>query len=551
MKTLSLLPALPALNKQFRYLPNYADNLHTFIMPGWLLPGFAFMRSKSAAVVLSIYVKDLAGNTVAELDPGQMRAYTTTSADYFKLSSRPTANNALDGDSFLDNGTYLKHKAYTLPCGIYYYQIHFSDGSDVYSDVWKVESVSALLSGTELVANGDFSTGMLQWSTTGAWTADPANNNASYSGAGSGMVLQQALPSGNDTGDKRYKVTFTVASMAGTGAGKGLAIQVYDDAGSADYDQELRITTNGTYSFYASKLNTLTITSTGITGFRIGPISIQEIIGAGGEFITIQTYNNCRALNSLNQSDADYLEWFMLPARILEPEYKDVLQQSENGHALQVTTFARSVKTLNLTPLQLPEFVITYLNTFNVYDSVAVYDGITHERYAYDVDFNDEDANVHEITEFKLSNEWQGSSIYGLATLKFNCTIDLSDSCCGNIEAVTCMDTGDYALNISVADPGQPIVTILEGGWPIIGSGNLWAELFVAIIANGEFTTCNIPLTYYNSAGVIPAQQYATIGFQYQMPEDAVGNTFCFFIKLYQLGCPDYAVSNKVSYIPE
>ena len=170
---------------------------------------------------------------------------------------------------------------------------------------------------------------------------------------------------------------------------------------------------------------------------------------------------------------------------------------------------------------------------------------------SYDVDFNDEDANVHEITEFKLSNEWQGSSIYGLATLKFNCTIDLSDSCCGNIEAVTCMDTGDYALNISVADQGQPIVTILEGGGPIIGSGNLWAELFVAIIANGEFTTCNIPLTYYNSAGVIPAQQYATIGFQYQMPEDWEGYTFCFYIKLFQVGCPEFAVSDKESYIPE
>jgi len=552
MKALSLLPALPALDKQFRYLPNYADNLHTFVMPGWLLPGFAFMRVKGPTTPTAIYVNNLAGDTIAELDPGQMRAYTTTSADYFKLSSRPTYNNALDGDTFLDNATYLKHKAYTLPCGTYYYQVHFSDGSDVYSDVWNVESVSALLSGTELVANGDFSTGMLQWSTTGAWTADPANNNASYSGAGSGMVLQQALPSGNDTGDKRYKITFTVTSMAGTGAGKGLAIQVYDDAVSADYDQELRIAANGTYTFYASKLNILTISSTGITGFKIGPITIQEIVGVEGEYVTLQTYNNCRALNSLDSNDTDYLEFILLPARLLEPKYNQTLQQSENGNTEQITTFARAFRTMVLTTLELPEFVITYLNTLNVYDKVAVCDGITQVRYAYDVAIDDEDPSAYEITEFKLSVDWQPSSIYGLATLEFNCNTDVSDSCCGNIEAVTCMDPSDYALNIIVANQGEPIVTIIESPvGPIAGAANLWVELFVAIIPNGDFTTCNLPLSEYASAGVIPAQQYAVIGFQYQMPEDAVGNTFCFFIKLYQLGCPDYAISNKVSYIPE
>lgn len=552
MKSLSLLPALPSVAKQFRNLPNFSNDLNSFIMPGWMLPGFAFMRSSYFTEVDAIYITNIAGNIVAEVDPVQMKAYITATADYFKFSSKPTLNNALDGNTFLDNFTYLKHKQYTLPCGYYYYRIHFNNNTNVYSDIWQVVDTQAVLSGIELIANGDFKTGMLQWSTTGAWTADPANSNASYTGAGAGLVLQQAI-SGHDTGDKRYKISFTVTSMAGTGSGKGLTLQVWDGANDAALDQELRITTNGTYTFYASKLNYFNIISDGITGFKIGPISIQEVIGATGDYVTMQTYNNCRSLNSLDTNDADYLEWFMLDARIVEPEFKETIQQSENGNAEQITTFARAVKTLNLTPMLLPEFAVTYLNTLNVYDAVEIYDGVTADRYAYDVNFDSDSAEAIEITEFKMKKaDWTPSSIYAETTLAFNCTIDMSDSCCGDIAVVECMDPSDYTLNITVQDQGEPIVTIIESMIsPIAGSANLWVELFVAKVENGAFTTCGAPELEYVSAGVIPAQQYAVIGFQYQMPDDWEGYTFCFYVKLFQVGCPEFAVSDKESYIPE
>ena len=552
MKSLSLLPVLPLVAKQFRNLPNFSNDLNTFLMPGWMLPGFAFMRAKGFAEVNAIYINNLAGDTIAEVDSAQMKACTTSSADYFKFSSKPTLNNALDGNSYLDNFTYLKHKQFTLPCGYYYYQIHFTDNSDVYSDIWQVVNADAVLAATDLIANGDFKTGMLQWSTTGAWTADPANNNASYSGAGSGMVLQQAI-SGHSSGSKRYKISFTVTSMVGTGAGNGLTVQVWDDAGDAALDQELRITGNGSYTFYASKLNIFTITSTGISDFKIGPISIKEVIGVSGEYVTLKTYNNCRGLNSLDSNDVDYLEWFMLDARIVEPEYNQTIQQSENGIAEQITTFARAIKTLNLTPLLLPEFAVTYLNTLNVYDAVGIYDGVTDDRYAYDINFDDENPEAIEITEFKLKKtDWTASGIYAETTLAFNCTIDMSDGCCGDIAPVACMDPGDYSLNITVENQGQPIVTIIEAMFTTIpGSSNLWVELFVAKVENGAFTSCGAPEVEYVSAGVIPAQQYAVIGFQYQMPDDWEGYTFCFYIKLFQVGCPEFAVSDKESYIPE
>ena len=118
MKSLSLLPVLPSVAKQFRNLPNFSNDLNTFLMPGWMLPGFAFMRAKGFAEVNAIYINNLAGDTIAEVDSAQMKACTTSSADYFKFSSKPTLNNALDGNSYLDNFTYLSINSLHCHAGI-------------------------------------------------------------------------------------------------------------------------------------------------------------------------------------------------------------------------------------------------------------------------------------------------------------------------------------------------------------------------------------------------------------------------------------------------
>lgn len=519
------------------------EEVHSFRIPGYMLPAFFFKREKRPQTIGYFYVYDLNDNLIATIDVARhLQVVTSADFDGFGYVQNRIENGQ---DVFPDNDPDDQNfKNYIFPCGKYYIRLEEADAvKKYYSEVFEVVNDAAVTDGNELVLNGTFGnsgTSLANWNTSGSVAAVPGFG-AQYTGGATGSILSQVINGAQDNDNHFYKVSFIITGWNDLGDPTRYVRVHFNN----DYVMNsVYVNTIGVYTYYLKNVSKIDIhTYNGEVTFSIGNISVQKIYGHENH-VSLSVNRSCKFPNSIDSDNYKYYNFFLFDARILAPEYGEVIKEDDNGDFEKVTSFVRPFKKHQLTPLLLPEPVMDGLAQLNTFDEVEIYDAINQNIFI--LNSTERLTKFRSIQQFETKTEWQGSDCYALATISFDENLALFDKCCDDDGGIIhCFDFDEpESMPVIEAEIVDGHFHISLTNTPALSAA--FVSLFYKKQAIADYVDCDgITENDTNTGIVIPFNDFAADGIDY-FPPDLLGYAYKFYIIVSQIGCVDTVTSAEV-----
>lgn len=530
-------------DKQFRNRDNFKnENLHSLIASQHIMPGFCFKRKIDGysfdvnySGTLGVY--DINLNLVAQIPNQQVEFYQSDGYEYVKLRPHRGYFAVTNGNSYLDDSTYMKIKPGELSCGWYHYILTLTKNQGIEqklycSEMFQITDDEVVTDKINLVENGDFVNGLIGWNTAGTWSF--SGGVATNSANAGGLVLDRDIII-TDSSKYRYKISFYVESINLLSSPfDGLEIRVYHSSTYKEI-QALRVRTTGQFIFYADDVNTFRLYATQCT-FAISNLRIEKIIGYEQK-VYLQAENLCRNIAAL--PGENYFDFTLLDAEILSPEYGEELKQDENGNLEKLNSFARAFKLFDIEPLLLPEFMIDFISKLNTFDYVHVYDGKL--KRLFELNTTVDETEAISINNFVLKNQWEGNDVYGLINLQFEQNLAIKNTCCDEVDICNCDEDFEPLIQVTQQEEDY-VVNISPVGGPSSVS-NIYpacslVELWYGVATGQTDIDCEgLPayqITYRSSGIIVSGEEFNENGIDFQMED---GKSYCFYVKVTQNGC--------------
>lgn len=514
---------------QMRQCEGY--DIHSLKTLPYQLPPFAFAMDTFNGEISGMYIADATTGSPVLILKSSLIDWAVE-ANVVVYPSSATGKDYVISRGYVLYDPENPTEKYELECGCYYLVIDRGDVSTntyktLYSEIFCVVTGTDIVAGDNLVTNGSFEQGFYGWTALAGVVA--GGNYAEVTGDFDGSTcLSQSITAG--MGKYKYKISFTITAIDLPDPDSAIQVSVRSTISDFVY---YSVSTNGTHTFYSDTIEQFIVTPIANCHFKISGIRIERIIGLS-DYVTINMNNTCRGANAV---DEDWCDKVILDARILLPEYLEMLSQDENGDFQQVSTFSRVYKRYPISPLQIPEFIIDSLSKMNTFDYVSVNKG-EGEPFLYVFGTESVIDNLI-ISTFNFTNEWQGAGCYGLVNLSFEENIGLKNSCCDDVVIDECVDFS--AINTDPRVGPSIIVTRVDDTTAKVEIDNpfppdLYVELLTTSCDDCEDEGC----LFTNTGIAVTTEELNASGITFSHTEGKV----CVKLRLYKPGCDGEFFSN-------
>lgn len=538
-----LLPIYENIEQQFRFRNNcqLGEEIHSFKVPNYMLPSFFFKREKRVNAIGLTRVYNINGTLAAAIPTADLLQVSSPEFDGIGYVPKRINNILAEFASVATNDE--PYENYLLPCGKYYYELHETfNGRIYYSEVFEVVDKTILVDSNELVLNGGFDVDLANWVTSGSWAV--TSGKAVYSGGGTSRLLAQTITDSGIDDIHFYQFTVTISN--------------YNDSGDATRylrafcewphpTNSIYINGNGTYTFYFTGVHTVALQAfNGDVTFKIDNISIKKVVGAE-EYVSMLLSQSCKFPNSIQKEAYNFFNYFLFDAKILQPEYGEVLKEDENGDFEKTLSFVRPFKKHQMTPLLLPEPVADALAQLNTFDIVEIYDADRQDSFL--LNSTKRLTQFRSIQSFETKFEWQENGCYMLSDISFEENLALFDKCCDDAQEVCPCFNAEQKLQISVSFvAGRFLIESLngdgEGQEPFEGAECAMVRLSYTKGLLIDYVDCHTLDGVYVSAGIsVPYSEFLENGIAFYV-NDADTTVYKFLLTASQVGCDDECESN-------